>query len=246
MKKVLIVGATSAIAKECARLWAGRDKAQFFLVGRDSQALNTIKQDLSVLGASQVNTYALDLNQTAEHENLVNQIWSDSKGIDLALTAHGILGNQDTAEKNTAELVALLNTNFVSHVSILSLLGEKFKQQRSGQIAVISSVAGDRGKQSNFIYGAAMAGKSTYTDGLRNRLFPYGVAVTTLKLGFVDTPMTKDFKKGPLWASAEKAAAAIDKSIQSGKDTAYIPAIWFVIMTIIKSVPEFIFKKLKL
>ncbi|XGC82248.1 SDR family oxidoreductase [Bdellovibrio bacteriovorus] len=245
MKKVLIVGATSAIAQEVARVYAA-EKANLFLLGRNRDFLEIIKDDLLSRGASSVDYVSHNLNDHAYHETLVNNATASLGHVDVALVAHGILGDQEKAESDTTELLNILNSNFVSHASIISKIAQKMKERKSGTIAVISSVAGDRGKQSNYIYGSAQAAKSAFTDGLRNRLFPYNVQVITLKLGFVDTPMTKNFKKGALWASPSAIAKGICEAIDKKKDSVYLPFFWRYIMMIFKSVPEGLFKKLKL
>ena len=245
MKKILIIGATSAIAQEIAKQYS-IEKSELILVGRRQDFLDIIAQDLQVRGASKVSVFAQDLNDFSLHHQLIEKIWGLAKKVDVVLLAHGVLGNQDKAEADQGELLSILNSNFMSHASLLNEVAAKMKQQKSGTIAVISSVAGDRGKQSNYIYGAAQSAKSTYADGLRNRLFPYGVNVITFKLGFVDTPMTKEFKKGALWASPSGIAKGIVKSIEHGKNIVYLPFFWRYIMMIIKNIPEGIFKKLKM
>lgn len=245
MKKILIIGATSAIAQEVAKNYA-KQGSELTLVGRNKTQLEIISQDLKVRGASKVNIISQDLNDFSHHQEIIDQAWLSSSAVDLALLAHGTLGDQEKAESDQQEFMSILNSNFISHASLLNLIAQKMKSQRQGTIAVISSVAGDRGKQSNYIYGAAQAAKSTMTDGLRNRLFPYGVHVITLKLGFVDSPMTKDFKKGPLWATPKNIADHIVKAIDKKKDSIYLPFFWQYIMLIIKNIPEFIFKKLKM
>lgn len=243
--KVLIIGATSAIAQEVAKIYAKKTD-DLVLVGRNAQSLQVIAQDLKVRGAAHVDILTQDLNDLSRHETLIDQAWSIAKKFDVVLFAHGILGNQDKAENDPQMFMEIINSNYLSHISLMNFVAKKMKEQKDGTIAVLSSVAGDRGKQSNFIYGSAHAGKIAYTDGLRNRLFPYGVHVINFKLGFVDTPMTKDFPKGPLWANpahiASSAVAAIDKKC----NTVYLPFFWRFIMLIIKNVPEFIFKKMKM
>ncbi|MGZ3769121.1 MAG: SDR family oxidoreductase [Bdellovibrio sp.] len=245
MKKVLIIGATSAIAQEVAKIYASK-KCEFVLWARNSQMLNIISQDLMVRGASNVSTLSHDLNDLGSHEKFVSDIWQQLQTVDVTLLAHGILGNQSKAENEQQELFQILNSNFVSHASLLTFISQKMKAQGTGTIAVISSVAGDRGRQSNYVYGSAQAAKTAFTDGLRNKLFQFGVHVLTIKLGFVDTPMTKEFKKGLLWAKASAVAEGIVTAIESKKDIAYLPFFWRYIMLIIKSIPESIFKKLKL
>lgn len=245
MKKILIIGATSAIAKEVAKIYAQK-KAELVLWGRDTQMLDIIAQDLKVHGASQVTNISHDLNDLDAHEKTIAHIWTQLQKIDVVLIAQGILGNQLKAEEDLDELLQIITSNYISHVSLLTFLAQKMRAQKNGTLAVISSVAGDRGKQSNYVYGSAKAGKTVFVDGLRNRLFPDGVHVINFKLGFVDTPMTKDFKKGPLWAKPNLVAQGIVKGIESKKDTVYLPFFWRFIMLIIKSIPESIFKKLKM
>ncbi|KYG64755.1 short-chain dehydrogenase [Bdellovibrio bacteriovorus] len=245
MKKIVIIGATSYIAQDVAKIYAA-EKNEFVLVGRNRQHLEVISQDLKVRGASQVHILTEDLNQISEHAKLVDAIWSQLQNVDIVLLAHGILGDQRKAETDANEFLSIINSNFVSHASLMNLIAEKMKTQKKGTIAVISSVAGERGKQSNYIYGAAKAAKSVFSDGLRNRLFPYGVHVLTLKLGFVDTPMTKSFKKGPIWAKSPTVAKGIVHAIAKKKDSVYLPFFWRYIMMIITSIPERIFKKLSL
>lgn len=245
MKKILVIGATSAIAQEVCRIYS-KEGASFFLWGRNSQFLETIAQDLKVRGANNIQILSHDLNDLDFHATGVQNAWQSLGGFDIVLLAHGILGNQRDAEKNQDELLNIIHSNFISHASLLIQIAQQMEAQRSGTIAVITSVAGDRGRQSNFVYGSAKAGKSAFVDGLRNRLFPSGVHVINLKLGMVDTPMTKDMKKGPLFASAPQVASGIVSAISHKKDTAYIPFFWRFIMMVIKSIPETIFKKLKL
>lgn len=245
MKKILIIGATSAIAQEVAKIYA-HENAELFLWGRNSQMLEIISQDLKVRGAAKVTTLSHDLNDFSCHEKFIADIWNQLARVDVTLLAHGILGNQKKAEEDQTELLHILNSNFVSHASLLTFIAQKMKQQGSGTIAVISSVAGDRGRQSNYVYGSAKAAKTAFTDGLRNKLFQFGVHVLNIKLGFVDTPMTKEIKKGLLWATAPAIAKGIVAAVEAKKDTVYLPFFWRYIMLIIKSIPERIFKRLKL
>ncbi len=245
MSKVCIIGATSAIAQETAKLYAGR-KDDLFLVGRDDDRLSTIAADLKIRGASSVNQFALDLTDIDRHEELIKTAWDKLNGMDVVLIAHGVLGVQKDSEVSYSEVERVINANFVSTASLLTLLANKFEEQKSGTIAVISSVAGDRGRKSNYVYGSSMAAKTVFVDGLRGRLLSSGVQVLTIKPGFVDTPMTKDFKKGLLWAKPEGIAKGIVKAIDKKKDVVYMPFFWYWIMCIIKHIPERIFKKLSI
>ncbi len=134
----------------------------------------------------------------------------------------------------------------MSVISLLTHLGNRFEAQRHGAIAVISSVAGDRGRLSNYVYGTAKGAVSIFMQGLRNRLYKSGVNVLTIKPGFVDTPMTAQLPKGALWAQPDHIAAGIIKAIDSGKTVVYLPGFWRLIMLIIKSIPESVFRRLSL
>lgn len=243
--KALIFGANSTIAKEVQKIWAAQGYS-LVLVGRDQEKLNRVAADLQVRGAKSVSVAAKDLLSFQDADAFVNTLWSQYQGFDLVFMAHGVLGNQREDERSAQTSLNILESNFLSHCAFLTPIANLMEQAGKGTIAVITSVAGDRGKQSNYIYCAAKAGKIAFLSGLRNRLFSKGVHVIDLRLGFVDTEMTKDFKKGALWAKPEAVAAAINKSIELKKDVVYLPKIWRLIMLIIKSVPEYVFKKLHL
>jgi decaprenylphospho-beta-D-erythro-pentofuranosid-2-ulose 2-reductase len=245
MKRILIIGATSAIAEHCARIWAARGDA-LHLVARNEQHVQVIASDLNVRGASEVTTYCIDLNDTDRHEELLNVADASLKGIDIVLIAHGTLSNQKSCELSVDETLQEIQTNALSTISLLTLIANRFEAKKSGTICVISSVAGDRGRSSNYVYGSAKAMVTTFTSGLRQRLHKSNVSVVTVKPGFVDTPMTTEFKKGVLWAKPTTVAALIVKAIDKNKDEVYIPRFWQLILLIIKVIPSQIFKVLKL
>lgn len=243
MKNILIIGATSAIAEHCARIWAARGDAMH-LVARTERHVRTIASDLKVRGASNVTTYCTDLNDMDKHEELLN-VGDDALGsVDIVLIAHGTLSNQHKCEINVHEALAEIKTNALSTVSLLTLVANRFEARKSGAICVISSVAGDRGRASNYVYGSAKSMVTAFTSGLRQRLHKSNVAVVTIKPGFVDTPMTNEFKKGFLWAKPHIVSALIVKAIDKKKAEVYVPSFWFGIMIIIKNIPNFIFKKI--
>jgi decaprenylphospho-beta-D-erythro-pentofuranosid-2-ulose 2-reductase len=245
MKRILIIGATSSIAEHCARIWAARGEV-LHLVGRNEQHVQVIASDLKVRGASEVTTYCTDLNDMDKHEELLNVADDSLEGIDIVLIAHGTLSNQKTCEVSVEETLQEIQTNSLSTISLLTLIANRFETKKSGTIGVISSVAGDRGRASNYIYGSAKAMVTTFTSGLRQRLHKSNVSVVTVKPGFVDTPMTTEFKKGVLWAKPTTVAALIVKAIDKNKDEVYIPRFWQLILLIIKVIPSQIFKVLKL
>ncbi len=245
MRKILIIGATSAIAQATAKLFAEKHHA-LFLVGRDADKLETIAADLKVRGAHQVDYTALDLNEFDKHHSMLEQANTSLEGLDTILIAHGILDDQKAGEQDYTKAEQALRTNFLSVVSLLTPIANRFEKQRYGCIAVISSVAGDRGRQSNYIYATAKGALTIFLQGLRNRLHSANVCVLTIKPGFVDTPMTANFKKGALWAKPEAIARGIYRAIENRKNTVYLPGFWWLIMMIIRHIPEPIFKRMKL
>ena len=245
MNKMLICGATSAIAAETARRFASCG-AQFFLVDRSPQKLTNIASDLTAMGAAQVDTLILDLAELHRHQELIQEAVSRMGGIDIALIAHGTNSNQRACESTVAETLKELTVNFTSTISLLTLLANYFEKRRDGCIAVITSVAGDRGRKKHYVYGAAKGGVSVFLQGLRNRLADAGVSVIDLRPGFVDTPMTASVKKNFLFATPSRAGSAIHRAIQRRKDVAYVPWWWRPIMGVVTSIPEFVFKRLNI
>ena len=245
MKKILIIGATSVIAEHCARVWAVRGDV-LYLVARNEERLKAIASDLKVKGAAQIYTYHMDLNEIDNHVDMLDKAEVALDGIDTVLIAHGTLSNQKNCEQSVIDTIAEIQTNALSIISLLTLIANRFERKRNGTIAVISSVAGDRGRISNYVYGAAKAMVTTFTSGIRQRLHKANVAVVTIKPGFVDTPMTAHFKKGPLWAKPDLVSVKIVKAIDQRKDEVYIPSFWWFVMTTIKMIPENIFKRINI
>ena len=245
MKKILILGATSTIAEHCARIWAARGYA-FYLVARNEERLNIIAADLKVRGSAKVAQYCTDLNDIKRHVALLDAADSAMSGVDTILIAHGTLSNQKSCEQSVEETLAEIQTNALSTISMLTLIANRFEAKKEGTIAVISSVAGDRGRASNYVYGSAKAMLTVFTSGLRQRLQKSNVEVITIKPGFVDTPMTAQFKKGPLWSKPEIIATKIIKVLDTNASEVYAPGFWWMIMVIVKNIPNRIFKSLKM
>ncbi|VAW93661.1 Oxidoreductase, short-chain dehydrogenase/reductase family [hydrothermal vent metagenome] len=240
---IVILGATSAIAQSVARRYAGPD-VNFILVARNKEKLDIVEKDLISIGAASIDQYVLDFDEQHERIDFVDYLKSKDIKIDLVFLAYGVMYTQDECEKDVNKTLDLISSNYNSVVILLTMLSGLLIKNKSGCIAVITSVAGDRGRKSNFIYGSAKAGVTTYLEGLRYKLYEYGVSVITLKPGFIDTPMTKDCQKGLLWVSPDTAGKYIVKAIRNKKTVAYIPPFWFWIMLIIKNIPAFIFRKL--
>jgi len=245
MRKILIVGATSAIAEATARIFAERGDA-LYLVARNQLRLSAIAADLSVRGSPRVGSEVLDANDLAGHEAMLERAVSFLSGYDTVLIAHGTLSDQKACEGSVELTLQEISTNALSAVALLTRVANYLGQQRAGTIAVISSVAGDRGRGSNYVYGSAKALVTAFLSGLRQRLAKVGVGVVTIKPGFVDTPMTAAFTKGPLWARPERVAQGIVKAIDRQGGTVYLPGFWWPIMWIIRAIPERLFLRLSL
>lgn len=244
-KKILIIGATSSIAEHCSKIWAQRGD-RLYLVARNEERLKTIATDLKLLGAKEVSSQHMDLNDMEHHAEMLDTAIIAMGGIDAVLIAHGTLSNQKACEQSVEKTLAETKTNAISTISLLTHIANSFEAKRAGIIAVISSVAGERGRASNYVYGSAKAMVTAFTSGLRLRLHKSNVAVVTIKLGFVDTPMTASFKKGLLWAKPASVAATIVRAIDTRKDEVYVPAFWWAVMMVVRALPISLLKKVKI
>lgn len=246
MKKILIVGATSAIASACGRLWAA-EHAEMFLVARNSARLDQIAADLAAHGAVTPHVHTLDLNDFTLHQAMLDECFKTLASVDIVLIAHGTLPDQGKCEQDVELTLREFSTNGLSVIALLTRLANPMAAQGAGTIAVISSVAGDRGRSSNYVYGAAKASVSTFCEGMRARLFRCGVRLLTVKPGFVDSPMTRNLALPRLLTVAPDVVAAdIKRGIEKGSNTIYTPRFWALIMFCIRAVPGFLFKRLKI
>ena len=246
--RIAIFGATSAIAEATARQWAG-EGARFFLVGRKEIVLGDIAADLKARGAVEVMTRVADLARLDGLGALCREAEEAFQGIDIALIAHGVLPNQVAVTTSVEALIDNLTVNAMSPAGLMVELGQIMRRQGHGSLVVLSSVAGDRGRPSNWAYGGAKAMLSVMGEGMALELDASGVNVIVVKPGFVDTPMTASFKKGLLWAKPEAIARSIVEAGKAGGNTRpiiYAPWFWRPIMLIIRLVPSPIFHKTKL
>lgn len=245
MTNVAVFGATSAIATSCARRWAMQGAA-FFLVGRTAEKLDQVAGDLITRGAT-VQTHVLDLSHFDQHAAMLDACYATLGQVDIALIAHGTLPDQKACEQDAQQAVQEFTNNGLSVIALLTDLANRMEVQKSGCIAVISSVAGDRGRPSNYLYGAAKGAVTDFCSGLRGRLFKAGVQVLTIKPGFVATPMTRGLPLPKLLvATPDKVAQNIVRAVEKRRDTLYTPWFWRLIMLIIIHLPEPIFKRLGL
>ena len=243
MKNVLILGATSDMAQAVARRFAAEGWS-LTLAARDPNALTSLAADLRIRAAAEVHTAAFDALAFEEHARFYRDLPARP---DVVICAFGYMGINEEAFTDVEEMRRTIDTNFTGAVSILNVIAADFEKRRRGTIVGISSVAGDRGRQSNFIYGSAKAGFSAYLSGLRNRLWRAGVHVMTVKPGFCRTKMTENLDLPPaLTAEPEQVAEAIWKGIRKRRNTIYVLWMWRWIMLLIRLIPEPIFKRMNL
>jgi decaprenylphospho-beta-D-erythro-pentofuranosid-2-ulose 2-reductase len=244
-KQIVILGATSAIAEATARIWAGQG-ARLMLVARDAARAETIAADLKMRGAADAGIVALDCAK-ADAEAELGKIISQIGRLDILLLAYGTLGDQRALETAPAAAAEMIRTNFDSAALWCLAVAAILERQRSGTLLVIGSVAGDRGRRSNYLYGATKGGLALLVEGIAHRLAPLGARAVVIKPGLVDTPMTAAFnKKGPLWAKPEAVARAIARSAEKGGPVVYAPAFWMAIMFAVRNLPWAIFRKTRL
>lgn len=243
MKKILVLGATSAIAQATARRMLV-EGAAFYLVARDANKLKSVEDDIHARGGSVLGTYVADLDEYEKHAGLIQEADRTLNGIDTVFLAHGVLGDQKQAEESFENTLEILRTNLISPVSLLTHVANLLEKKGHGLIVVISSVAGDRAKRSNYVYGMTKGALTLFSAGLRSRLHKAGVRVLTIKPGFVDSPMTSHFRKGLLWSSPERIARGVMSAIRRGKEVVYLPGYWRAILWIIRILPERYFKRL--
>ena len=244
-KNVLVLGATSTIAEAVCRIYA-KEGARLFLVARQAERLESVAADLRVRGAGEVTVLAGDLEKIDPSDGIAKS--STALGsLDVILLAYGTLGDQRACEQDLSAAAQMIDTNFRSAALWTLAAANQLEKQHSGTLVVIGSVAGDRGRQSNYVYGATKGGLAVLVQGIAHRLAASGAHAVLVKPGFVDTAMTAHIGgKGPLWSSPDKVAGLIHKAADRGKAIAYVPGYWRLIMSVIKSVPTAIFHRTKL
>ena len=243
--RVLVIGATSAIAEATARIYAANG-ARMHLVARDAARVGAIADDLRVRGAAAVSVDVAELDALHDAGRVVDTAFEALGGLDLALIAHGVLPDPAHCARDGSALQAQFATNALSPIVLLDALARHPALGAAATLAVISSVAGDRGRASNRAYGAAKAAVTAYASGLGQALAPKGVNVLVVKPGFVDTPMTHAFRKGLLWAKPDAIARGIVAAVERRRAVVYLPWFWRPILFVIRAIPEFLFRRVPL
>jgi decaprenylphospho-beta-D-erythro-pentofuranosid-2-ulose 2-reductase len=243
MSYVLIIGARSDMAKALARTYA-RHGFDLYLAARDSASLEDFANDVKVRSKGDVVCLELDILDFDSHAAFYDQLKEKPAGV---ISAIGYMGQQNDSQSDFSEVMKVVNTNFLGIVSLFDIIASDLEQRKAGFIIGISSVAGDRGRKSNYYYGSAKAAFTSYLSGLRNRLHDADVHVMTVKPGFVATSMTKGMDlPEKLTAQPDEVARDIYKAHMKGKDVLYTKWIWRWIMLIIRSIPEWKFKRMSI
>jgi decaprenylphospho-beta-D-erythro-pentofuranosid-2-ulose 2-reductase len=243
-KRIAIIGATSAIAEHCARQWAKQNDIEFILIGRNIQRLESVAADLEVRNPLiSVKIQETSLLEPEAIKKLVDALF-DEGAISIALIAHGFLPKQKDCEEDLILCKEALDVNGVSPVLYAEAFAHHMSKIKRGTIAIISSVAGDRGRKSNYVYGAAKGLVTRYAQGLQHRMSGKGVQVTLIKPGPTATPMTAGMKGK--FASVEEVANLIITGISQKKAVIYAPSKWLLVMMVLRLIPNFIFNKINI
>jgi short-subunit dehydrogenase len=244
-RRIVIVGATSAIAEHCARVWANEAAVDMTLVGRDLGRIERVAADLRVRSPqSEIRTIEANFTDPLAISQLADRIAAEGI-LDIVLIAHGSLPDQAVCQQDLTACHAALSVNGISPALFAEAFAGHMQKANHGKLAIIGSVAGDRGRKSNYVYGAAKGLVMRYAQGLQHRLANTRVKVVLVKPGPTDTPMTAHLKqRGVRLASVENVAQAIIKGIEKGQPVVYAPAKWALIMMVIRHLPRFIFNRM--
>lgn len=248
-KTLVVLGATSSVAHVYLRLVADEGSfSRFVPVARNAKKLQIVADDVAARSGDDVRSITADLGDPEGVEDAFARILDVAPSIDECLLAYGALGEQETLQSNVDQLRSLLDTNFVSAAIWMESIAKQFEAQGHGHLVVIGSVAGDRGRQSNYIYGSTKSGLERISEGMAHRFATRkDIHVTLVKPGFIDTPMTAHIEKsGPLWAQPEQVAAEIRKSVRKKRVRIYTPWFWRFILIIVRALPIPIFHKTKM
>ena len=244
-KRIVIVGATSAIAEQCARLWAKESPAEIVLVGRNLDKVEQVALDLRVRSPNtKVTSTTTNFLDPQRIQDDVERI-CDGGAVDIVLIAHGSLPSQELCQNDLKECFSALNINGVSPVLFAEAFAMQMQRSGKGTLAIVSSVAGDRARKSNYVYGAAKGLVSSYTEGLQHRFAATNIRVVLIKPGPTDTPMTAQLKQlGRKLADVNTVARQIVDGIEKRNWIIYSPVKWALIMMVIRKIPRFIFHKM--
>jgi decaprenylphospho-beta-D-erythro-pentofuranosid-2-ulose 2-reductase len=245
-QSVFLLGGTSEIGLAVVRALADGPLRMAVLAGRRSEALQRAAADLSNAGVKEVDVVTFDADDTSGHGALVDDVFDRHGDIDVVLMAHGVLGDQERAEQNPDEAVRVLETNFVGSASLGLHAARRLRAQGHGTLVVLSSVAGERARRANFVYGSSKAGLDAFFQGLGDSLVGTGARVLIIRPGFVTTKMTEGLPKPPLSTNAEAVARVVVDAIATGKEQAWAPPALRFVMAGVRHLPRPLFRRLKM
>jgi decaprenylphospho-beta-D-erythro-pentofuranosid-2-ulose 2-reductase len=244
VQSVLVLGGTSEIGVATARALAARRASTVILAARDPSRCTATADELRAAGASRVETVAFDARDTGSHEAFVEDVFARFGDVDLALVAFGVLGDASEAASDPAAAVELIETNFTGAASVMTPLARRMVEQGHGTIVVLSSVAGERVRKANYVYGASKAGIDGFAQGLGDSLADTGVRVMIVRPGFVKTKMTEGLDPAPLSTTADAVADAIVRGLARGSEIVWVPAPLRGVMSVLRHVPRALFRRL--
>ena len=244
VQSALVLGGGSDIALATARALVRSRCRTIVLAGRDPESFAPAAKELHALGATTVECIEFDVLALDTHDDFVASVFDRFGDIDLGLVAFGVLGDQDAAERDASEAVRIVETNYTGAVSVLVPLAQAMRRQGHGRIVVLSSVAGERARRSNFVYGSSKAGLDAFCQGLGDSLQGSGVRVLVVRPGFVHSKMTHGLDAAPLATDPESVAAAIVTGLGRGADTVWAPGVLRYVMTVLRHLPRVVFRRL--
>jgi decaprenylphospho-beta-D-erythro-pentofuranosid-2-ulose 2-reductase len=245
VQSLLVLGGTSEIGLAIARELAAPRKAKVVLAGRKADALTTAAGELSAGTGSSVETVLFDADDTASHEQFVADVFDAHGDIDVVVVAFGVLGDQKAAEADAQAAAEVAHTNYVGAVSVMTAVARRLREQGHGELVVLSSVAGERARKSNFVYGSSKAGMDAFAQGLADSLVGSGVHVLVVRPGFVTTKMTAGMDPAPLSTTPDAVAKAVVAAIRKGSDTVWVPGPLRYVMAAVRHLPRPVFRRLK-
>ncbi|HZJ27496.1 MAG TPA: decaprenylphospho-beta-D-erythro-pentofuranosid-2-ulose 2-reductase [Acidimicrobiia bacterium] len=244
VQSVLVLGGTSDIARATVRKLVGERCRTVILAGRDVTALETAAEEARQAGATTVDVVEFDAARTDTHETFVADVFARPDDIDVVLLAFGLLGDQELAEQDAREAIRVGQVNYVGAMSVSLPVASRLRDQGHGTLVVLSSVAGERARRANFVYGSSKAGLDAFAQGLADSLVGSGARVLVVRPGFVATKMTEGMDPAPLSTTPEAVADAIVRGLGSHATTIWVPGLLRYVMSVLRHVPRAIFRRL--
>jgi decaprenylphospho-beta-D-erythro-pentofuranosid-2-ulose 2-reductase len=246
VQSVLVLGGGSDIARATCKQLVARRRARIVLAARKPETLDATVSELRAAGAEQVDTVPFDATDFASHEAFVRSVFDGHGDFDVVLLTFGVLGEQTAAEADVAAALETVQTNYTGVVSVTIPLAQRLERQGHGTLVLLSSVAGERARRSNFVYGSSKAGADAFYQGLGDRLAPRGIQVMIVRPGFVTTKMTYGMAPAPMATTPEAVADAIVRGLERGQQIVWVPPMLRVVMSGLRHLPRPVFRRLNI